>query len=1143
MSAPSSSTYPFIHIRTHSAYSLAEGALKIKDYPSLCESFSMPAVGICDTHNMFGALEFAQACEKSGIQPIIGCHVRHFGPDNDSDIYTLPLFCKNEEGYRHLLKILSFSYLHMHTRGGEAVVLWEELLDHSPGLLALTGGADGYLATHLLKNKIDHARTFLDHLEGAYKDHVYIELQRHPTSFVQDKEDALIQLAYDKSIPLIATNDVFFSHSDMYEAHDALLCIAKGTYVDETNRRRVTPHHFFKSSQAMAALFKDIPEALDNTYHFARRCGFAPHPHDPILPPFAGEKGEADILEEKAYQGLEKRLCDNAITDSSFYKQRLKTELDIINAMGFPGYFLIVADFIQWAKSQNIPVGPGRGSGAGSLVAYALTITDMDPIRFGLIFERFLNPERVSMPDFDVDFCQDRRDEVIQYVCEKYGLDKVAHIITFGKLQARAVVRDVGRVLQMPYTYVDKISKLIPNNPANPVTLKQSLELEPALKKAMQDDEAVERLINLGMKLEGLYRHASMHAAGVVIGDRPLYELVPLYRDEKAHLAVTQFSMKYAEMAGLVKFDFLGLKTLSVIDKACFMAKKRGKDVDIHHIPLDDANTLKLMCDVNVMGVFQLESGGMQDVLRKMQPDRFEDIIALVALYRPGPMDDIPRYLNCKHGREDVTYLHPLLEPILEPTYGVMVYQEQVMHIAQKLGGYSLGEADLLRRAMGKKIKEEMDKQRVRFIDGCVKKNIDAHIASKIFDAMAKFAGYGFNKSHSAPYALLSYQTAYLKANHPLEFYAASLSYDVSNMEKLNLFRQDMVRLGYHVFPPDINASHAMFVVEDKENGPSGLRWALAALKNVGEGAMESLVQERQRGGVFQSLEDFCRRVPPNILNKRQLETLIAAGAFDSIDKDRATLYENTETIIKASQNYHKDKTQNQTNLFDFMGGGEKAEEERSALKLTSVNSWGFHERLQKEFDALNFYLSDHPLKPYAARIEKEGFFSSSNIHTCEDNQRIRLAALVVAKQERTSKQGHKFAFLQCFDLHGNFEVVVFPKVYGDYRDIIQGQAKFALDVVVRRDEEAVRLSVQSLTPLDQPTGPSDTVIHINETIDIKELSFFLNQCEEGDVRLFIILQFNDPLPSLKLMLKKRVALSADKSMDLLTIKGVEKIT
>ncbi len=825
----------FVHLRVHSAYSLSEGAIKIKALVELAKRHGMPAVAITDTGNLFGALEFAQAAEAAGVQPIIGCQIAlrreerevHAGVGAASPD-QLVLLAKDEVGYRSLLKLVSRSFLA--SSGGAAPQLaLADIAGANGGLLALTGGVKGPVGRLLAEGQLPAAEALLLELARVFAGRLYVELQRHGLAIEDQVEGPLLDLAYRHGLPLVATNEAFFADEGMFEAHDALLCIAEGTYISEPERRRLTPEHRFKSAAEMRECFRDIPEAVDNTLAIARRCSFYPSPRKPILPPFPTPSGisEEEELKAQASEGLEGRLAAHVLKPGMSreereaaarpYRERLRYELGVISQMGFAGFFLIVSDFIKWAKAQGIPVGPGRGSGAGSVVAWSLTITDLDPLRWGLLFERFLNPERVSMPDFDVDFCQERRDEVIHYVQERYGRDRVAQIITFGKLQARAVLRDVGRVLQMPYGQVDRICKMVPNNPANPVSLQKAIEGEPLLQHMRAEDETVARLIDIALKLEGLYRHASTHAAGVVIGDRPLDELIPLYRDPRSEMPVTQFNMKWVEAAGLVKFDFLGLKTLTVIARAAELLRQRDILLDINAIPLDDKLTYEMLTGGETTGVFQLEGSGMRDVLRRLKPDRFEDIIAIVALYRPGPMDDIPKYINVKNGIEPADYLHPSLEPILKETFGIMVYQEQVMQIAQELSGYTLGGADLLRRAMGKKIREEMEAQRKGFIEGAVVRGVDPAQAAGIFDKVNKFAGYGFNKCHSAPYALIAYQTAFLKANYPVEFFAASMAYDLGNTDKLNVFRQELQRINIMLLPPDINRSEVGFTVETGE--------------------------------------------------------------------------------------------------------------------------------------------------------------------------------------------------------------------------------------------------------------------------------------------------------------------------------------
>src|SRR5262245_24792910 len=911
----------FVHLRVHSAYSLSEGAIKIKQLIGLCRREKMPAVAIADTGNLFGALEFALAAKDAGVQPIIACQLAIAREEEGNGAVAnrpvakpkpdqLVLLVQDETGYRHLLKLVSRAYLD--SAPGDAPQVPMSLLNgHSDGLIALSAGPGGRVGRLLAEGQNDAAETALRQLATLFPGRLYIELMRHGQETEHRTEEKLIDLAYAHDLPLVATNEVFFADRDMFEAHDALLCIAGGSYIGEAERRRVSPENYFKSAEEMRALFGDIPEAVDNTLVIARRCAYMPSARKPILPAFPVEDGstEAEELRRRAVDGLEHRLAfqvwtpemDEAarVQAAKPYRQRLEFELGMIEQTGFPGYFLIVADFIQWAKSQGIPVGPGRGSGAGSVVGWALTITDLDPLRWGLLFERFLNPERVSMPDFDIDFCETRRDEVIKYVQQKYGSERVAQIITFGTLKARAALRDVGRVLQMPYGQVDRICKMVPNNPANPVTLTRAIEGEPLLQQMQAQDEAVGRLIDIAQKLEGLNRHASTHAAGVVIGDRPLEELVPLYRDPRSVMAATQFNMKYVETAGLVKFDFLGLKTLTVLEQARQILKLRGVDLDLANIPLDDPKTYETLSRGDATGIFQLEGSGMRDVLRKLKPDRFEDIIAVVALYRPGPMDNIPRYIACKHGQEQPDYLHPTLEGILKETFGIMIYQEQVMQIAQTLSGFTLGNADLLRRAMGKKIKAEMEAQRKSFVDGAIARGVSEANATQIFEQVEKFAGYGFNKSHAAAYALVAYQTAWLKTNYPVEFFAASMTLDLGNTDKLNIFKQELDRLKIKLLPPDINRSQATFAVEEQADGGQAIRYALAAVKNVGRGAMEDLVAKRDAAGPFKDIFDFTGRLDAQMVNKRQLENLVCAGAMDGIAPNRRQAFDAIVLIVR----------------------------------------------------------------------------------------------------------------------------------------------------------------------------------------------------------------------------------------------------
>ncbi len=1089
----------FVHLRVHSAYSLLEGAIKLDELAALCRRHAMPAVAVTDTRNLFGALEFSLACAEAGVQPVIGCELavrreeagavaagNGLAPPKVSPKASngraaepdkLVILAQNETGYGHLIKLVSQAYLE--TAAGEIPqVALADFDSFSDGLIALTGGPAGVIGRLLLEDQDQAAERRLARLKELFPGRLYVELMRHGLEEENRVEGRLLDLAYKHDVPLVATNEVFFADADMYEAHDALICIAEGSFVADTDRRKLTPEHRFKTAAEMRALFADLPEALDNTLVIAQRCAFMPGVRKPILPAFPVPEGlgEAEELRAQAAEGLKTRLdahvftpdMDDAARDAAAkpYRERLDYELGVITAMGFPGYFLIVADFIKWAKSRNIPVGPGRGSGAGSVVSWALTITDLDPLRIGLLFERFLNPERVSMPDFDIDFCQDRRDEVIQYVQQKYGRDRVAQIITFGKLQARAVLRDVGRVLGMPYGQVDRICKLVPHNPAKPVSLSQAIEGEPALQRMRDEDATVARLIDIALRLEGLPRHASTHAAGVVIGDRPLDQLIPLYRDPRSDMPVTQFSMKYVELAGLVKFDFLGLKTLTVLERAHELIEARGIDLDLGALPLDDRPTFEMLAQGETTGVFQLESSGMRDVLRKLRPDTFEDIIALVALYRPGPMDNIPRYIACKHGLEEPDYLHPSLEGILKETFGVMVYQEQVMQIAQVLASYSLGAADILRRVMGKKIRSGMEKQRRHFVDGAVARAVERGTAEHIFEQVFKFAGYGFNKSHAAGYALIAYETAYLKANFPVEFLAASMTLDLGNTDKLNTFRQELDRLGIRLLPPDINASGAVFTVETMPADEQAIRYALGALKNVGVQAMEAVVREREANGPFTDPFDFTGRCDPRVISKRQLESLACAGAFDCVHENRAQLFASIDTLIQHSNAVASERMSAQESLF-----GTESDITGHARALPDIPDWPDMERLRHEFEAIGFYLSSHPLDAYGKGLERLKVVKCTELFSrarAREAGRVRLAGTVIGKKERTSARGNRFAFVQFSDTSGMFEVTVFSEMLAASRGLLESGTPVLVTADARRDGEGIRLTAQSIQPLDE---------------------------------------------------------------------------
>ena len=1075
----------FVHLKVHSAYSLLEGAITIAKLAKLALTQGFPALGLTDTSNLFGALEFSDKLAAAGVQPIVGATLQvNFAESGDAAHLrvsttgarspcagAIALLACNERGYQNLMQLSSRAFLDPAESEPPHIRL-SQLQGGADGLIALTGGPDGPINKALSEDQHELALQRLEALRSIFGDRLYVELQRHGLPQESKAEPRLLELAYALRLPIVACNEVYFASPDDYEAHDALLCIAEGRYVTEDDRRRLSREHYFKSAEEMAQVFADLPEALASTIEIAKRCAFRPLGRKPILPKSvvaASAASEAEQLELEANElraqaaaGLRKRLATSPLAagfTAQDYAKRLAFEVDVISRMKYPGYFLIVADFIKWAKANGIPVGPGRGSGAGSLVAWALTITDLDPLRFGLLFERFLNPERVSMPDFDIDFCQDRRDEVIRYVQAKYGADRVAQIITHGKLQARAVLRDVGRVLQMPYGQVDRLCKLVPNNPANPVSLAQAIEIEPKLQEEREREPVIARLLEIAQKLEGLYRHASTHAAGMVIGDRPLAELVPLYRDPKSSFPITQFNWKLVETAGLVKFDFLGLKTLTVLRKAVDLVKRgRGIEIDLAALPLDDAASYELLARADTVGVFQLEGTGMRDSLKRLKPDRFEDIIAMVALYRPGPMDNIPTYINRKHGEEPVELLHPLLEGILKETYGVIIYQEQVMQIAQVLAGFSLGEADLLRRAMGKKDKREMAQQKSRFVEGALKAGVKRADAEYIFELVDKFAGYGFNKSHAAAYALVSYQTAYMKANFREEFLAASMTLDMGNTDKLAMYTAEASKAEIAILPPCINASEVDFLA-----GERSIRYSLAALKNIGAQAVESIVAERRAGGAFANLSDFARRANVKALNKRALETLSAAGAFDGLEANRALVHGNVEQLLAFANRLAANEAQGTGDLF---GGSDAG---AATIDMRPLPSWTPMERLQQEFEAIGFFLSGHPLDAYASALPKLGVSTYAEFEArCERGAAAgRIAGIVVSVRERRSQRGNKFAFAMFSEPTGQFEVVLFSETLAAARQLLEPGTAVLLTVEGERDGEALKLRAQAVQSLD----------------------------------------------------------------------------
>jgi DNA polymerase-3 subunit alpha len=1055
---------PYVPLRVFSSFTMLEGAMEPKTIAARAAMLGFPAIAVTDRNGLYGVMPFSDACIAKGVQPIIGAMLALARPSDfggEAAIDWLVLLAKDDLGYANLCKLVSFAHLDRPLEQ-EPHVPFSKLSGLSEGLIALTAGAEGALGRLIADGQHEKAKAYLERLEPLFPGRLYIEIARRRDRIEEVSETALIDLAYERNLPLVATNPAAYVDPSVHAAHDAMLCIANSAYIESADRITSSADAWLKDSAAMAELFADLPEALANTAVIAQRCAVAAPKRRPILPRLGENEDEA--LRADAIAGLDKRLEARSEEEKTRYRERLDYELEIITGMGFAGYFLIVADFIKWAKANDIPVGPGRGSGAGSVVAWALTITNLDPIALGLLFERFLNPERVSMPDFDVDFCETHRDKVIAYVQRKYGRDRVAQIITFGRLKARAVLKDTGRVLQMPYGQVDRLAKLIPNHPTDPWTLERSLNGVPEVAAEYKDPE-VKRLFDLAMKLEGLPRHASTHAAGVVIGDRPLDELVPLYRDPRSDTPVTQFDMKYVEAAGLVKFDFLGLKTLSVLKEGQRLLSEQGIDVDFGALPWDDSEVFDLLQRGDTVGVFQVESEGMRRTLSAVKPTVFEDIIALNALYRPGPMDNIPMFGRRKNGEERIEYPHPLLEGILKETYGIFVYQEQVMQAAQILAGYSLGGADLLRRAMGKKIKAEMDAQRATFVKGCAEHHaISETKANELFNLIDKFAGYGFNKSHAAAYALLTYQTAWLKAHHRAEFYAASMSFDLALTDKLALFVEDMRRGGIECLAPDINMSGASFTVE---NG--SVRYALGALKGVGEKAMEVLVEERGRGGPFSSLEDFAARIDPRVLNRRQLESLAGSGAFDSIKPERPAVFAGAETILAHAASAHEQRETGQAGLFGVNSA------EAAPIRLPREASWTLAQRMAAERDAFGFYFSAHPVdaaKHLLAAHKVKTFTDLADLRIGE-GERVgaTMAGLVEDTRWRTSARGRRYMMATLSDSSGQFVATAFDD---EATAALEAAAKagqcglLTVELDQRAGDDAPRVTIKRVQPLTE---------------------------------------------------------------------------
>ena len=1118
-----STTQNYNHLKIHSQYSICEGAIKIDDLKEFSKTNKIQSLGLSDTTNLCGALEFAEKISKVGTQPIIGTQINF--KFNDT-LGLLPLFALDEEGYKRIIKLSSFSFLN-NDELSEPHLDFNELLEDTHGVAVLSGTIFGLFGQLFDKGKFTEIKDLYNKLKEKFGDRFYLEIQRHNDQNELSFEKFNLNKSLELSIPLIATNEVFYLNKDMHEAHDALICIGRKTYINDKTRKRYSDQHYLKSNLEMAELFSDLPEALENNYNFPLRCNFRPSFSNPILPNISSEKGgnADDILKKDSLHGLKDKfhkvfgIKNNEIENNNIflkYKDRLDHELSIIIEMKYASYFLIVSDYIKWAKNNDIPVGPGRGSGAGSLVAWCLSITDVDPIKFNLIFERFLNPDRISMPDFDIDFCEEKRDLVFEYLTKKYK-DSVAHIITFGKLKARMVIRDVGRVLGLPYGFVDSISKMIPFDPSRPQSLSQCIAGEPRLQKLVNEDSRVKKLTDLSLKLEGLNRNVATHAAGVVIADKKLTEVVPLYKDVSADLLLpsTQFDMYSAENAGLVKFDFLGLKTLTVINNTQKLIKKIDKGFDIENISYEDQKVFELLSSGNTVGLFQVESAGMREALVQMKPNHIEDIIALVALYRPGPMSNIPTYNDCKHGRQKPDYLHPLLEDILKPTYGVIIYQEQVMQIAQKLSGFTAGQADLLRRAMGKKKRAELEKQKQGFIAGAVDNGIAKDVAAGIFLKIEPFAEYGFNKSHAAAYAIISYQTAFLKTYYPKEFIAASMTMDISNQNKLSEYFEELKRLNIDVTRPNINECYADFKTEGDK-----FYYALGAIKAVGYEAISNVVKERSENGKFDSINDFLKRVNPKDMNKLQLEGLVKAGAFDNLNDNRQALFNSIPNFILKTKNIFDNKSANQRDLF--------SEDETSQNDIINdIEDWKFEERLSKEFEAVGFFISDHPLNQFTEIFNDYKIKDYSNFNSDHEIKDANIAATLLKIQERKTAKGNAYAVIKLTDLNSVFELFIFSDILELNREILKEGNSLILTLVknISNDENRFkRINVQKIgslkelfnSPINKVSfdvkthnevneiskilkEDGKTTININMTVDEKTLKFTLKNTRNLD--------------------------------------------
>jgi len=1089
----------FIHLRQFSNYSLLESSFKISEIINFCKNYNIPAIALTDKNNLFGSFEFSLEAKKNGIQPILGINLDIKVIDGVNATSNIILLVKNLTGYKNVINLMTKFY-----NQSDSEINLNDLKSNSDGLICLSGGVDGPIAKSFLLKNINSATNIFNKLNLIFKNDFFLEISRLGKKNEKNIENLYLSLAKKNNVPVVGTNNNVFSDMNMHEATDALLCIKNVEKLSTNNRKFVSNDFHFKSPDEMKKIFNDIPEAIENTILIAKKCTFMLEERIPKPPKFLdSDEEENNELIKLAYKGLEKKILNyknnNFKIDEGKYKKRLEYEISIIKKTGYSGYFLIVSDFILWAKKKNIPVGPGRGSGAGSLVAWTLSITDLDPIKYDLLFERFLNPDRVTLPDFDIDFCQEKRDEVLKYVVKKYGKNKVAQIITFGKLQSRNVVRDVGRVLQLPYSQVDNIVKMIPYNPANPITLNEAIDKEIQLQEVKKTDDSISKLLDISLKLEGLYRHASTHAAGIVIGDKDLNELVPFYKDDpKTGLPVTQFSMDYIEKSGLIKFDFLGLKTLTIINKTCELINKNNNTFSINNISLEDKKTFELLKHGNTIGCFQLESRGVREYLKKLSPDRFEDIIAMISLYRPGPMEYIENYINRKNGNEDIIYLHPKLESVLSETYGITIYQEQVMKIAQTLAGFSLSQADTLRWAIGKRKKTLMASLKKDFIDGCIKNEVKQYQAENIFKQVETFAGYGFNKSHAAGYAIIAYQTAFLKANFPVEFMTASINYELSNTDKINRYLDDCKNMRIKILVPDINYSNSLFNIEYDKNKKKNIRYGLSALKNVGLNSISKLVKERRNGGKFTNLNNFCNRFNDENFNIRQLEYLIKSGSFDSLDDNRALLFNNVDKIVQLIRN--NAKNENQNSLFS------DHKEDNNLINFNkNFKRWNKSTNLKFEHESLGFYLSQHPLKDFDTFLKKNNFSTFVDIEkimlNVKDDEKkfFKIAALPIEMKERTSKKGNKYAYVQFSDHTSNFEAIIFSDVINTSKEIIENNDLLLINLEAVKIDTNLNLRVQEIQTLKQFINNSNKRIQIRtkDDLDFNKLKNYLSKYKD----------------------------------------------